>query len=143
MPRVSKKYLSKKVHEDLKENFSFLISSLHSTLDIEQFFEDFLSDEEKTMLNKRLMLYLMLENNYKSSEIKAVLGMSRETIRVHQNIWKKGGTGYKNVIKKIAKREQTKLFWEKVEKILKPLELTVTAKTNMKSRAKLLSGDYD
>ncbi|HVF69253.1 MAG TPA: Trp family transcriptional regulator, partial [Xanthomonadales bacterium] len=109
----------------------FLISSLQSFKDIEMFFDDFMTDEEKAMLIKRLMLHMMLENSYKASEIKIVLGMSRETIRVHQNIWKKGGKVYKSMLQKIAKRENTKQFWKKVESTLKPFDLTMQSKSNM------------
>lgn len=143
MPRASKRYLSKNINEDLKDNLSFLISSLNTPSDIEEFFNDFLSDEEKTMLSKRLMLHMMLERGYRQSDIKAVLGMSRETIRVHQHVWNKGGNAYKNMMRKIAKREKSKTFWKKVESILKPVELALQSKTNMKARAKLLNREYD
>ena len=86
MPRASKKQLSKNIYKELDDHFSSLISSLQSPNDIDGFFNDFLSAEEKTMLTKRLMLHLMLENGYQTPAIKAVLGMSFETIRVHKNI---------------------------------------------------------
>lgn len=128
--------------QDVESNFAFLISSLRSSSDISLFFEDFLSDEEKTMLTKRLMLHMMLENGYQMSEIKSVLLMSFDTIRIHNHVWKKGGKTYRTILQKIAKREKAKEFWEKVEKVLKPFELAMTAKTNMGSRAKLLNRDY-
>ena len=47
------------------------------------------------------------------------------------------------MLQKLAKREKTKLFWKKVESILKPLDLALHAKSDMKSRAKLINRDYD
>ena len=140
MPRVSRRDVSKTIHGELDDNFAFLISSLSESSEIKQFFQDFLTDEEKTMLTKRLMLHLMLEQGYNQSQIKTVLSMSRETIRVHKRVWERGGTIYKMIIRKIAKREKTKQFWKTVEKILQPLNLALQAKTNMKTRAKLMTG---
>ena len=53
MPRVSRKNVSKSIHGELDENFAFLISSLSQATEIKQFFQDFLTDEEKTMLTDR------------------------------------------------------------------------------------------
>lgn len=94
------------------------------------------------MLSKRLMLHLMLENGYKSFEIEKVLGISGETVRVHNNIWSKGGETYKKIIRRMAKREKTKIFRRGIEKILKPIDLALNVRTNMKARAKLASGDW-
>lgn len=140
MPRVSRRQVNATVHGELEENFAFLISSLYKSTEIKQFFQDFLTDEEKMMLTKRLMLHLMLEQGYGQSQIKTVLNMSRETIRVHKRIWEKGSTTYKLMIKKIAKREKIKQFWKTVEKILQPINLALQAKTNMQARAKLMTG---
>lgn len=141
MPRASRNPIKRAISQDLNDNFAFLISSLHNSKEIQQFFEDFLTREEKIMLTKRLMLHLMLENQYTITEIGSVLGISRETIRVHRNIWGRGGIIYKNIIRKIADREKTKEFWQKVERILKPLELVMSSRSDMKARAKLLSGE--
>ena len=143
MPRVSRRQLSKNIYSELDDHFAFLISSLQNPKDIEDFFDDFLSTEEKTMLTKRLVLHMMIDAGYRISHIHAVLGMSQETIRVHRALFKNGGETYKKTIRKIADRERTKEFWKRVEGILKPVELLLKSKTNMKTRAKLLSRQYD
>lgn len=142
MPRVSRKILNKEINNELKENFASLISSLQNPKDIEQFFNDFLTKEENIMLSKRLMLHLLLENNYRSVEIQSILGVSKETIRVHKQTWEKGGEMYRKIINKIANRRKIKLFLQAIDKKLQPLELVLQSKTNMKARAKFLSGDY-
>ena len=141
MPRASKRPVNKNIQEELQDNFSFLISSLTSSSDIQHFFETFLTEEEKTMLTKRLMLHLMIENGYDPMEMTSVLGISLETVRKHKMVSKLGDKTYKDIIAKITNRNKTKAFWKKVEKALRPLELALDAKTNMKARAKLLSGD--
>jgi hypothetical protein len=83
----------------------------------------------------------MIENGYETMAIAAALGMSRETIRNHKKIWEYGGRTYKKVIGRLAKREKTKDFWNKVEEVLYPLDLFLQSKSNIKARAKLLSGD--
>lgn len=142
MPRASKRFLNKNVHRELQDHFAYLISSLQKSEDIERFFDEFLTREEKLMLSKRLMLHMMLENDYSISHIERVLKMSRETIRYHKHIWEKGGSIYRNIISKIVKRQKTKEFWKKVEEALKPVDLLMKSKTNMKARAKFASGDW-
>ncbi len=142
MPRVSQKTINKETNLEIRENFSFLISSLQNPNDIEQFFADFLTHEENLMLAKRLMLHLLLNNQYKSLEIQSILGISKETVRTHANNWEKGGETYKKIINKISGRRKVKLFMQAVEKKMRPLELALKSKSNMKARAKLLNGDY-
>ena len=60
MPRASRRPIKENVDEELRENFSSLISSLSDSGEIRKFFEDFLTHEEQVMLSKRLMLHLML-----------------------------------------------------------------------------------
>ena len=143
MPRISRRKLNENVIEELKENFAFVVSALNNVKESEEFFEEFLTSEEKTMLLKRLMLHLMIHNEYKNSQINAVLGMSLESIRYHKLIYNSSGESYKKMIEKISRREKSKHFWNKVESILKPAELFVKSRSDMKSRAKLLSGEYD
>lgn len=143
MPRASRKEVNRSLQIEMQDNFALLISSLSSSRDIQQFFQTFLTDEEKTMLTKRLMLHLMLENYYDPAEISTVLGFSRETVYKHKIIWITGGDVYKTVIKKIAGKTKTKDFWKKVEKFLRPLELALISKSNMRARAKFMSGDYE
>src|SRR5258706_1671008 len=143
MPRASKRPVNVSLQIESQDNFALLISSLSSSRDIHHFFQTFLTDEEKTMLTKRLMLHLMLENGYDLSEITCMLGLSKDTIYRHKTVWSIGDETYKAIISKLAKRGKTKEFWNKIEKALRPVELALAAKTNIKARAKLFSGNYD
>lgn len=142
MPRASSRPIKRAINQEIKNHFASLIAILTSPKEIEKFFEDFLREEEKIMLVKRLMIHLMLENGYRPSQIKTVLGVSRETIRIHQHIWTRGGEVYRKIIKKIAKKEKGTRFWEKVEKILTPIDLALRSKTDMRARAKFARGDW-
>jgi uncharacterized protein YerC len=143
MPRASRRPVNETLRIELQDNFALLISSLSSSHDIRHFFEAFLSDEEKIMLTKRLMLHLMLERGYSASEISAVLGISGETVRTHRLVRGKGDAVYREIITKLAAKKKTNDFWKSVESALKPLGYALQAKSSMKARAKLLSGEYD
>lgn len=142
MPRVSRVPINKTLGRELDDHFASLISSFYDSKEIEHFFQEFLTREERLMLLKRLMLHLMLENGYKISDIRSMLGMSRETIRVHRSLWIKGGSVYKNIIGKLARKEKTKRFWQKVEKTLRPIDLALRSKRDMRARAKFASGEW-
>lgn len=141
MPRVSRSQLKIEVRKELKENFADLVSSLSKKSDIEDFFSSFLTKEEDLMLTKRLMMHLMLENGYKDSQIHSVLGVSRETIRVHRELWERGGPVYKELLSKLAKKEKTREFLKNLARKLRPLDDFLGAKNDMKARARFISGE--
>ena len=119
MPRASRKPISQVVDKDLREHFMDLISSLQRLSEVEGFFNDFLTKEEKIMLGKRLMLHLMLEKGYKTGEISSALSISPETVRIHKLVWNNSNPLYKKLLSKIAQKDKNKEFWKKVEEKLK------------------------
>ena len=142
MPRVSKFKLEQKEIEKINKNLSYLISSLTKSEAVESFLNEFLTKEEKTMLSKRLVLFILLKRNYPPSAIKSALNLSYETVRTYQNQLNLKSKVFHETIEKLIKNNQTKELFEKIEKLLKPLSLALESKSNMKSRAKFLSGDY-
>ncbi len=142
MPRVSRSRLNQEKLHDFNEHFSHLIAFLTKTDDIEQFFEQFLTHEEKIMLAKRLVLFMMLKQNYSPEIIKAALQVSYETVRTYRNMLESKSPQFHKMIEILLKREKTKLFFEKLTDFLHPLELALNAKSDIRSRAKLLTGDY-
>jgi len=133
MPRASEKNVNKDILEESQDNFALLISALNKEKDIQTFFENFLTKEEKTMLTKRLMLHLLLEKEYRVTEIASILGISRETIRVHKHVWSQRDETYKSLLRKIAKLKKTKAFWKKVEKVVAPFTINVEYKDSSKT----------
>lgn len=142
MPRVSKIHLEQNQLKELNTHLSYLISSLNNSNEIESFLEGFLTKEEKTMLSKRLVLFILLKRNYPPSVIKSALNLSYETIRTYQNQLNLKSKWFHETIEKLIKKDETKELFGKIEKLLKPLSLALESKSNMKSRAKFLSGDY-
>lgn len=142
MTRVSRARLDQKRLEEIKEHFSFLISSLNNSIEIENFFNEFLTEEEKIMLTKRLVLYLMLKRNYSPPDIQTALHVSYETVRTYQKQLQYKNSLFQKTIERLVKREKAKAFFEKIDKILKPLDLALRAKTDMKARAELASGSW-
>lgn len=142
MGRVSKKIINKELFEDLEEQLSFIIISFKSKDETSSFLNEFLTSEEKIMLGKRLTLYMMLYKGMTSKQIHDSLLMSYETIRWYKQIYESKSETFKKEIEKLIGREKSKELWDKVEKILKPVELLVKSRNDMRARAKLGSGDF-
>lgn len=142
MGRVSKRPLNKDIEKEVEEHLSFIISSLNKKDEIENFLNEFLTKEEKTMLGKRLVLYMLLYRGMSNTQMFNTLSMSHETIHWYKQIYENKSDIFKNTIQKLIGREKTKELWKKIEKILEPVSLALEARTNMKARAKLASGDF-
>lgn len=142
MGRVSKKSINKDLQKQLEEQLSFIVLSLTNRSDIDIFLSEFLTKEEKIMLGKRLVLYMLLKKGFSSSDIHASLAMSYETIRWYKQIFDTKPIVFKKQLETLIRKEKSKDMWNRIEKILKPVEYALKAKTNMKARAKLMSRDY-
>lgn len=134
--------MEQKELERINKNLSYLISSLSKSEAIESFLNEFLTKEEKTMLSKRLVLFMLLKKGYSSSAIRSVLNLSYETVRTYQSQLDLKSKTFHKTIGRLIKRDETKELFDKIEKLMKPLTLALEAKSNMKSRAKFFSGDY-
>lgn len=142
MGRVSKRGLNKDLQQEVEEQLSFIVSSLTDKDEINLFLSEFLTKEENTMLGKRLILYMMLYKGMSDSQIYTSLAMSRETIHWYRQIYESKSEIFKKNIKKLINREKSKELWRKIDKLLEPFAFALEAKTNMKARAKLASGDF-
>lgn len=142
MGRVSKRKINKDLEKDLEDQLSFIISSLTDRGEIAVFLDEFFTKEEKTMLGKRLILYMMLYKGLNNTKINAALSISHETTRQYREFFEKKPEIFTKLLERLIKREKTKELWQKIDKILEPFTLALSAKTNMKARAKLGSGDF-
>lgn len=143
MPRVSRSKLHRERLEEITHHFSYLISSLNDSKEIENFLNGFFTSEEKVMLAKRLALLMMIKRGYSPSVIQSALNISYESVRSYANLLPSKNDLFQNTINRLIKREKAKEFWKKIDKMLKPLEYALDAKTNMKARAKLITGELD
>ncbi|MBI2032712.1 MAG: hypothetical protein HYV38_02755 [Candidatus Levybacteria bacterium] len=142
MPRASRFRLEPKKFEEINYHLLLLISSLDKTDEIEKFLNGFLTKEEKIMLTKRLVLFMMLKRDYSSSVIQNALHVSYETVRSYQNQLSSKDSNFHIIIDRLIKRQETKELFQKIDEMLKPLKLAFDSKRNMKSRAKFASGDW-
>ncbi len=141
MPRVSKRQLQQDQLEQINEHFSILIATLNNSKEVENFLEQFLTKEEKVMLSKRLVLFMMIKKGYDPSIIKPALNISYETVRSYTNHLLTKNDLFQKTIERLITRERAKIFWDRVETIFKPISLALQAKRSMKARAKLVTGD--
>ncbi|RJQ26948.1 hypothetical protein C4577_02435 [Candidatus Parcubacteria bacterium] len=73
MTRVCRVKLEEKDLKEISNQFSRLVSSLSKSSEIEGFFDEFLTKEEKIVLTKRLVLFMMIKKQYSSSDIWSAL----------------------------------------------------------------------
>lgn len=143
MTRVSKKRLAEKDLSHFSDVFNSLVIRLNTKQKSEIFLTDFLTAEEKIMITKRLIVFIMLTQKYTPIEIQSALNVSYETVRTYKIQLRYKSDQFLSTLSDLAKQENTKKLLEAINTILHPLELILQAKTNSKARAKLLSGDLD
>jgi uncharacterized protein YerC len=138
MPRVSRNPLEPEIHNEINKAFIDLLASFGSKAELKKFVSEFLTKEEKTMLAKRLALYVAVAKGYDYREINRSLKFSFETIRKAKEVVLLKSDGFKLVLENLIKAKAP----IKTNRLFKFIELAVTAKSDIKSRAKLSSGDY-
>jgi len=137
MGRISKKIINQALQRQLEDQLSFIVSSLTDKNEIDTFLNEFLTKEEKIMLGKRLILCMLLEKGWTSSQIHVALSMSYETIRWYKTLFESKPEIFKETIRRLIKRENNKELWGKLDIILEPLTLIMKARNDMRARAKL------
>ena len=142
MPRASKFSLKQKQFQEMNSHLLYLISSLSNKNEIGNFLESFLTKEEQIMLTKRLVLFMMLRKQYAPSVIRNVLHVSYETIRIYQNQLLARNSVFQKILEKLLRRQETIKLFGRINNLIKPLDLALRSKRNMKARAKLASGNY-
>jgi uncharacterized protein YerC len=143
MPRASRKPISKSLDKEIKNTFAFLISSLNKSPQINPFFNEFLTHEEQIMLSKRIVIHLLLEKGYENNQIQASLGVNKDTVRIHRLVWQNASPEYKTILKTLVRRDNIKDFLNKLDSFLKPLDLAIKSRNDMRARAKFASGDFN
>ncbi len=140
MPRISRYPLKKNDLDEITEHFIYLVSSLRASRDIACFLEEFLTTEEKIMLTKRLVMFVMIKNGYDEQTVRSTLHMSHETIRTYKRKLQEKSQSFHEILEILLHRKRTKQFFKTFEHILEKINTLAKSKTNMKARAKILSG---
>ena len=138
MPRVSKQTLEPEIQKEVHQSLVDLLTSFESKPSLNKFLFEFLTREEKLMLAKRIALYIALAEGYDYREISQSLKVSFETIRKAREALELKSSGFRVALDNLIKVKAP----ASTNRLLKFLELTLSAKSDMKSRAKLASGDY-
>ncbi|MBI2034823.1 MAG: hypothetical protein HYT11_03780 [Candidatus Levybacteria bacterium] len=118
MTQVSRYPIHKDVERRMFEIFKKSISQLHSSEDIEDFLDDFLSPVEKIMLTKRLSIAVLLAKGYTYPSICRILRVTPPTIANVSIALKYAGKGYRKMVDKILHDEKIDDFWQKMEDML-------------------------
>ncbi len=118
MSQVSKTHLEATIQKELYDQFSFIISELKSSTEVEDFFSEFLTRTERIMLSKRLGIAVLLTKGYTYRDTRHVLHVSFPTIRSVQFWLDHGGKGYKAAVEKIVSRQTLAAFFEKIDTLI-------------------------
>ncbi len=122
----------------VKSDFLEVVSRSNKS-ELEIFLNGFLTPEEKVMIYKRLALYSLLLEGFNDQETKEILKLSYETVRSARQLVSLKEEAFKNLLKKKVKQMETD---SKSNKLLGFIYLATKSKSDVKARAKLLSGDY-
>lgn len=99
--------------------FRRALAGLRSEQDVADFLDDLLTPTEKTMLQKRLAIALLLDKGYDQRAIHRIMKVSVATVNA-VNYWLKNqGKGYRIVISRMRKEEQFVAHLEKFDNLLK------------------------
>ncbi len=108
MPRSSRASLSDETIQELENQFYAFLNSLSST-DRKKFFAEFLTNEEKMMMYKRLALYWCLLEGYSLAKIQQMIGVTHDTTRVYNKRKNTLSEEFKNLIGRIGKSDMSNL----------------------------------
>ncbi len=128
MTQVSRIPLNKKSKDEIIAKLAECLANLKNERKISEFLDDFLTTTEKLMLAKRLGVALLIEAGLDYREISNQLKVSTATIlQVKRSLEK--SINYREVAKNLVSNKYSEVSW---------LENVLRAKTNVKSRAKLI-----
>lgn len=104
MPRRSKVELSNETIQELENQFFTFLSSL-TPEESRKFFSEFLTNEEKMMIYKRLALYWALFEGYSLASIQKMLGVTHDTTRIYNKKKLQMSEDFKNMVARIGHGE--------------------------------------
>lgn len=102
MPRVSPRPIKKEVEKEITDNLGWTFSQLKSEPVAKDFLGDFLTDEERLMLAKRLAIIYLLKEGFSYAKISEALKITPVTIGKIRLISKLGKPRTKNVLNRMG-----------------------------------------
>jgi Trp operon repressor len=143
MPRASKAELSKEQLVELFSDLTSLLSSFKKTGSLHRFLEELFTKEEKIMFSKRIAIYSMLFSKVPLRQIQQTLGMSDESVRIYNEKKHERSLDFQSVLKSLGSKKRRNQFIKKLEKKFKIVDDILDSRTDMKARARLMSGDFE
>ena len=104
MPRVSPRPIKKEIEKEITANLGWVFSQLKSEPAAKDFLDDFLTDEERLMLAKRLAVIYLLKEGYSYNKISEALKITPVTIGKIRLISKLGKPRTKDVLNRMRNR---------------------------------------
>ena len=135
MPRVSRIPVEKKIYKDIVDSFVGLVTDLNNKDKVKEFLNDFLTEEERLMLSKRLVLALMIRQGHSTNDIQDALKVSRTTINLMRR-WISYKKGIEVGLNKMSKVEYGNKSSKESEGILRHIPPLTRSK---KDKSKWLS----
>ncbi len=108
MPRSSRASLSDETVQELENQFYEFLNSLSSD-ERKKFFAEFLTNEEKMMMYKRLALYWCLLEGYSLAKIQQMIGVTHDTTRVYNKRKNTLSEDFKGLVGRIGKADMATL----------------------------------
>ncbi len=142
MSQVSKKFLDEKVRQRILEVFLTTLIDLKNTSDAQAFFDCLLTETEKTMLAKRLVIAILLAKNYDYRTISRLLKVSTTTVHT-VNLKKQFlPQAFSQTVSKFMSREEWEKFWDEIEEAA-PDVSSILGSFKLKRKAAAMSGIYE
>lgn len=117
MPHLSRYKLSPKHIDELAQKIVSAARTGRSQRETALFFDDLLTQTEKAMLGKRILIAMFLERGYTYAAISNILKVSETTIGAVSERLQKGGDGFRRAIEGLEQEEKIEKILIRVEKM--------------------------
>jgi len=112
MAQVSRRWIKPETEKTINQMIVTSIALCGSSTEAANFIDDLLTPTEKIMLAKRLAIAYLLLKGHSYVEIKDLLKVSTPTIGSVSLLLKIRGSGYKEIVQKLAARRELRQLFE-------------------------------
>src|SRR3989344_4651164 len=116
MPQISRRPLPKHIQEKMDNSLYEAVSVLKKKEEVIQFIGDLLTKTEKVMIPKRFAIAILLSKGWTFESIKDRLKVTQSTITSVAKTLEFSG-GYRKAIEKLEKSENSRDFWQEIERL--------------------------
>lgn len=121
MTQVSKHQLQPEMSALIYKEFCGFVGKVPSGAEIQEFFNDFLTSTEQTMLSKRFMIMVLLMRGHSVEQVKDTLFVSNSAV-MGVSSWLKNATqSTKKGLNRLNKEKDWEVFFDQIEAVLDKL----------------------